>query len=378
MPIDPSVAGAAAPPAATGPNGPCRATDEEAMAQTGANRTEKPTAKKRRDARRKGMAARSSELPQAVSLVVAALVLPVLLPPLVQRMAEIWQAAVSPDAVLDPATPTATLGRLLWEAVQVFVPLVVLTAGASVAAQLALTGGRPNPHKLKPQWSNLNPVKGLKRLLSVQVLWDLGRTIAKLVLLAAVTWGLYAQTVERVLGGGRVLSSSLDGIGTTMRDLLVRAAAAAVVIGVADALFNKARFSRQLRMTKQEVKEELKQQEASPFVKAEIRRRQALLSRNRMIAAVSGADVVVTNPTHLAVALGYEETDGAPRVLAKGAGVVAERIRDEARRHGVPIREEKLLARTMFRTVEVGELIPVELFAAVAAVLAAVYRARRR
>ncbi len=348
------------------------------MANPGANRTEKPTAKKRRDARRKGMAARSSELPQAVSLVVAALLLPALLPGLVSRMADIWETSISPDAVLDPATPTATLGQLLWEALRVFVPLVALTAGASVAAQLALAGGRPNPHKLKPRWRNLNPVEGLKRLLSVQVLWDLGRTVAKLALLVAVTWGLYDQTVERVLGGGRVLSSSLAGMGTTMRDLLVRAAAAAVLVGVADAMFNKARFTRQLRMTKQEVKEELKQQEASPFVKAEIRRRQALLSRNRMIAAVGGADVVVTNPTHLAIALGYEQADGAPRVLAKGAGVVAERIKEEARRHRVPIREEKTLARAMYRTVDVGELIPVELFAAVAAVLAAIYRARRR
>ncbi len=349
------------------------------MAQKpGADKTEKPTPKKRSEARRKGMAARSSELPQAVSLVVAAIMLPALVPGLIERMAQSWQTAVSPHAVGDANVPVGLLGTLLWEASRVFVPMVVLTAGASVVAQLALSGGRPNPHKLKPQWSNLNPAKGVQRLFSLQALWDLGRTLAKLLLLIALTWGLYDQVVDRVLGGSRPLPETLGGIGISMRDLMVRAAVAGVLVGIADAVFNKRRFTNQLRMTKQEVKEEAKQTEGSPIVKSEIRRRQQLLSRNRMIAAVADADVVVTNPTHLAIALAYEPADGAPRVVAKGAGRVAERIREEARKHGVPIREDKPLARAMFRAVEVDDLVPAEFFAAVAAVLAAVYRAKAR
>ena len=349
------------------------------MAQAkGGDKTEKPTTKKRHDARKKGMAARSSELPQAVSLVVAAVMLPLLLPGLLVRMGEIWRTAISPTTITDPQVSVAVFGQLLWEGLRVFLPLVALTTTASVAAQLALTGGKPNPYKLKPQWSNLNPMKGLKRLVSVQVVWDFGRTLSKIALLILLTWGLYDRTVERVLGGSRLLSGTLGGIGLTVRDLLIRASIAALLVGLADALFNKYRYTKQLRMTKQEVKDEAKQTESSPQVKAEIRRRQGELSRNRMIAAVSEASVVITNPTHLAIALAYEATESAPKVVAKGAGVVADKIRAEARKHGVPIRENKPLARAMFHSIDVDQLIPAEFFAAVAAVLAAVYRARTR
>ncbi len=341
------------------------------------DKTEKPTPKKRLDARKKGMAARSSELPQAVSLIVAAVMLPMLMPGLLARMAEIWRTAISPQAITDPSVSSAIFGELTFEALKVFIPLTAATAGASVVAQLALTGGRPNPYKLKPQWKNLNPISGAKRLVSLQVLWDFGRTLAKLGLLVALTWGLYSSARDRVFSGSRVLSSSLSGIGLTVRDLLMRAALAALLVGIADAAFNKRRFTKQIRMTKQEVKQEVKQQESSPQVKAEIRRRQAAMSRNRMIASVARADVVITNPTRLAIALSYDPGEGAPRVLAKGAGVVAKRIRQEAREHGVPIRESKPLVRAMYRAVEVEQLIPAEFFAAVAAVLAAVYRARR-
>lgn len=349
------------------------------MAQAAAgDKTEKPTPKKRHDSRKKGMAARSSELPQAVSLVVAALMLPALIPGLISRMGGIWQTAISPEAIVDPNVAVTVFGQLFWEATRVFIPMVAMIAGASVVAQLALSGGLPNPHKLKPQWKNLNPKNGVKRLVSVQVLWDFGRTLSKLLLLIGVSWGLYSRVGDRVLGGARPLADTLGGIGSIMKDLFIRMAAAAILVGVLDALFNKKRFTKQLRMTKQELKEELKQQESSPQVKAEIRRRQVQLSRNRMIAAVASADVVITNPTHLAIALGYDPDEGAPRVLAKGAGRIAERIREEAKTHGVPIREDKPLARSMFHSIEVGDLLPAEFFAAVAAILASVFRAKRR
>ncbi len=341
-------------------------------------KTEQPTSKKREDARKKGQVARSSELPQAISLVVAAILLPTLLPGLITRMGGIWQTAMSPEAIIDPNVSVTIFGQLFWEAARVFIPMAGLTAASSVLAQLALSGGRPNIHKLKPKFSNLNPINGLKRLFSIQILWDFGRTLAKLVLLIVMSWGIYAQVTNDVLGGARPLGESLAGIGTTMRDLFVRIAAAAILVGVLDAAFNKRRITKELRMTKQEVKDEMKQQETSPMVRQEIRRRQALMSRNRMIATVSDADVVITNPTHLAIALAYDPEDGAPRVVAKGVGRIADKIREEARKHGVPIREDKPLARAMFRSVEVGDLLPAEFYAAIAAILASVFRARRR
>jgi flagellar biosynthetic protein FlhB len=348
------------------------------MAAESAEKSEKPTPKKRDQARRKGQAARSSELPQAVSLVASAIALPVLLPRFIDRSAGIWQAAFDPASITDPNTATGIFGTLAWEALRVFLPLVVIATLTSTVAQLALVGGRPNPHKLKPQWKNLDPVQGFKRLFSVQALWDLGRTSAKIVLMGLVTWTLYRSVSTTVLDSSLSLSETLATVATAMRDLVVRAAVLALLIGIADAVFNRRRFMKQLRMTKRELTEEQKTQQVNPFVKSEMRRRQAALSRSRMMAAVAGADVVITNPTRLAIALKYEPGDQAPVVVAKGAGHVAKRIREQARLNAVPIRENKPLARAMYRAIDVGDTVPAEFFAAVAAVLAAVYRARRR
>ncbi|MEM7285175.1 MAG: EscU/YscU/HrcU family type III secretion system export apparatus switch protein [Actinomycetota bacterium] len=348
------------------------------MAEPAGQKTEKPTPKKRREARKKGLAARSSELPQAVALVVTAIMLPFVLPGFFTRIAESWRTAISAEVPRDPEVAVSLLGVLAADALRTFLPLVAMSVGASLLAQFVLVGDRPNPYKLKPQWKNLNPVSGIKRFFSLQILWDFLRTLTKLLILAIVGWTLWSRLEAEILGGGRSTADTLLGLSTSMRDLFIRMAAAAILVGVADAAFNKQRFLKQIKMTKQEVKDEMKQQETSPEVRGEIRRRQMALSRNRMIAAVAEADVVVTNPTHLAIALGYDPDDGAPRVLAKGQGLIADRIREEARKHSVPIREDKPLARAMFRGVEVGDLLPAEFYAAVAAILASIYRARRR
>lgn len=348
------------------------------MAEPAGQKTEKPTPKKRRDSRKKGLAARSSELPQAVALVVVAVMLPAVLPGFFARIAESWRTTISADVPQDPEVAVALLGSLTSDALRTFLPLVAAAVGASLVAQFVVVGDRPNPHKLKPQWKNLNPVSGIKRFFSPQILWDFARTLAKLIILALVGFTLWSRLEAEVLGGGRSTADTLVGLSTSMRDLFVRMAAAAILVGVADAVFNKQRFLKQIRMTKQEVREEMKQQETSPEVRAEIRRRQMAMSRNRMIAVVSKAEVVITNPTHLAIALGYDPDDGAPRVLAKGRGLIADKIREEARKHSVPIREDKPLARTMFKSVEVGDLLPAEFYAAVATILASIYRARRR
>lgn len=341
------------------------------------DKTEKPTPKKRQEARKKGQAARSSELPQSISLIVAAVMLPAAVPELVRRLGEVWSATFAPDAVRDAATVSATLGTLTWETIRVLLPLVIVVTATSVAAQLVLVGGKPNLYKLKPQWQGLNPKQGIKRIVGAQAAFELGKTAGKLVLVALVSWTLWDQALANTLIGPTPLAKSLPAMVSVLENLFLRVAALGVFFGLADALWNRYRFTKSLKMTKQEVKEEYKQQESNPLVKAEMRRRQAAMSRNRMIASVAGADVVITNPTHLAVALVYDADDPAPRVVAKGAGEIAARIRAEARLHGVPIREDKPVARTLFKNVEVGGLVPVELYAAIAEILAAVYRARR-
>lgn len=347
------------------------------MAATGADKTEKPTAKKRQEARRKGQAARSSELPQAIALVVSAIMLPAAMPDLMQRLADVWSATFAPDAVRDADMVAGTFGVLVWETTRALLPLVIVVTVTSVIAQLALVGGKPNPHKLKPQWQGLNPKNGLMRIVGPQAYFELGKTIGKLGLVVLVAWSLWDEALDNLLLGPTPMAESLPALMSVLENLFVRIAVIGILIGVIDAVWNKYRHDKSLKMTKQEVREEHKQQESSPLVKAEIRRRQQALSRNRMIHAVATADVVITNPTHLAVALAYDADDPAPRVVAKGAGAIADRIRAEARLHGVPIREDKPVARTLFKNVEIGDLVPVELYAAIAEILAAIYRARR-
>jgi flagellar biosynthesis protein FlhB len=347
------------------------------VAASGADKTEKPTAKKRQDARRKGQGARSSELPQSISLIVSAIMLPAAMPDLMRRLADVWSATFAPDAVRDADTVAGTFGVLTWEATRALLPLVVVVTATSIIAQLALIGERPNPHKLKPQWQGLNPKNGLMRIVGPQAYFELAKTLGKLGLVALVAWSLWDEALENLLLGPTPMAESLPALMSVLENLFVRIAVIGILIGVIDAVWNKYRHDKSLRMTKQEVREEQKQQESSPLVKGEIRRRQQALSRNRMIHAVATADVVITNPTHLAVALSYSADDPAPRVVAKGAGVIADRIRAEARLHGVPIREDKPVARTLFKNVEIGDLVPVELYAAIAEILAAIYRARR-
>ncbi len=289
------------------------------MAASGADKTEKATPKKRADARKKGQAARSSELPQSIALIVSAVMLPMALPELMQRLGDVWAATFAPDAVRDADAVAATFGVLVWETVRVLLPLVVVVTATSVAAQLALVGGKPNPHKLKPQWKALNPKQGIQRIVGPQALFDLGKTIGKLGLVVLVAWSLWDEALDNLLLGPTPMAQSLPALLSVLENLFVRIAVLGIFIGVIDAAWNRHRHDKSMKMTKQEVREEQKQQESSPLVKGEIRRRQQALSRNRMIHAVATADVVVTNPTHLAVALAYDADDPAPRVVAKGA-----------------------------------------------------------
>jgi len=348
------------------------------VADTGADKSEKATPKKRADARKKGQAARSSELPQSIALIASAVMLPAAIPDLVERLGDTWAATFAPDAVRDADTVVGTLGVLTQQTILTLLPMTVVVMATSVIAQLALVGGKPNPHKLKPQWQGLNPKNGLKRIFGTQALFELGKEAGKLTLLVVVAWTLWDEALSNLLIGPTPMDQSLPALLRVLDDLFVRVAVLGLFFGIADALWNRYRHDKSLKMTVQEVREEHKQQESSPLVKAEIRRRQHALSRNRMIHSVASADVVITNPTHLAVALAYDATDHAPRVVAKGAGVVAARIREEARLHGVPIREDKPVARTLYKNVAIGDIVPVELYAAIAEILAAVFRARRR
>lgn len=328
--------------------------------------------------RRKGQVARSVELPQAVVLGIVVALLPVTARHLGSTLSTDWHLAIDRAGTAGPQVAVSLLGHSFADAAMAVAPLIAALAACSVVAQVAVAGPRPNLSLLRPKFQRISPKSGIKKLVSKQVLWELLRTVAKLGALFLLAYGTWKAGVSKLLASPTTLTGTLSTTGATVRGLLWRVAGLSILVGVADAVVSRRRHNKTMRMTKQEVRDEHRQTEGNPQAKAHLRSRAIKLSRSRMIAAVAKADVVLTNPTHLAVALAYESGSAAPVVVAKGAGVIAEKIRDEARRCGVPLIEHKPLARALFRASEIGDMVPVAFYRAVAEVLAVVYRAKRR
>jgi flagellar biosynthesis protein FlhB len=342
------------------------------------DRTEQATPKRRRDARRKGQTARSVELPQALSLLAIVFVLPLTLPRLGDALATDWKLATARAADAGPGEAAGLLGLFLTSAFTALLPLVLAVLAAGVLAGVAMSGGRPNAALLKPRFDKVNPKAGVKRLFSKQTLWELAKTALKIGLVAFAALGAWQAAMADLMAAAGSIDGSVTSLAGSISGMARRVAVLGLLVGTADAVIAHRRHRSSLRMTKQEVKDEMKQTEGNPHLKAAIRGRQAKLSRSRMMAAVAGADVVLTNPTHLAIALAYEPGSAAPNVVAKGADRMAERIRAEATAHGVPLMENKPLARAMYRAVEVGDEIPAAFYRAVAEILALVYRTSAR
>lgn len=340
-------------------------------------KTEKATPKKVLDLRKKGQIARSAELSAGIGLVVTV----ALLPGALARLSEVLEVGMV-DALSSAPPDLATATRVAWEmlrdAALVLAPLVGALALASVLSAVLLGRSAPNLWVLRALKMRVSPKVGIRRIFSAQTAFDLVRSSAKLLLLGAVAWGSWRAGSEALLAGPGTLEGLVAIVRSSTGEMLVRVALLALAVGLVDAWWSRRQFDKQAKMSKQDVKDESKTREGSPEVKMAIRARQAKLSRSRMIAAVAGADVVLANPTHVVVALRYEPGTAAPVVVAKGAGVVADRIKAEAATHDVPVVEDKPLARAVYRATEVGDPVPVEFYRAVAEVLAMVYSTRRR
>lgn len=342
------------------------------------DKTEKATPKRLQDLRRKGVAARSVELPQGVSMLLLALVLP----GMVRRLWDALQA----DLVLVLGTADSGSLETGWQAaatmasdcLRAVAPGVAVVAVTALLAGSAVTASRPNPSVLRPRWQRLSPAASVKRLVGPHGLVELLRNVVKLSLLAAVTVGVWQQGYAELLASGGDWRSLGRLTGQATHDMLLRVAAVALLVGVADAIWQRRSFRQQSRMSRQEIQDEMRQSEGDPRAKAHRRGLMLAASRSRMISAVPKADVVLANPTHLVVALAYAPGSPAPVVVARGAGAVADRIKQVAREAGVPVLADKPLARALYRASEVGDSIPLELFRAVAEVLAVVYAAKRR
>jgi len=341
-------------------------------------KTEKATPKKLKDLRKKGAAARSFELPQGVSLLVLVLVLPSMVSRLMEALRTDLTLVLGNADVKDLDTARVLGGKLVMDSVRAVAPSIAIVGAAALLAGSVVTRSRPNPAMLKPRFERLNPGKTAKRMLSKHSLVALLKDVAKLTALAVLTWSAWQSGARELVSSGGTFEGLQSAVGGTVKAMLWRVALLALLVGVVDAAWQRRSFNKQARMSRQDITDEHKQAEGDPHMKGQIRSRMMAQSRSRMIQAIPKADVVLANPTHLVVALAYEPGSLAPVVVAKGAGATAQRIKDVAAEHGVPVLADKPLARAIYKSTEVGDGIPLELFRAVAEVLAVVYAAKRR
>ena len=354
------------------------------MAGNSDDRTEQPTAKRLRDARKKGQVVRSRDLVQAASLFAVVMAAGWLGGDLIVGLANHGRyclAGMSRFPAHDLQVPDVTALALTSIArfAAVVLPLALAAAVTTVAVSAAQGGWVVATEALTLDFNKLNPATGMKRLGFSMAGPDLIKAIVAVALLGFIGYRVVVDTLvdaERLARMAPLHSFAAGWAG--LQGLLRQSALALLALAGADYLLQRHRLMKSLKMTKQEVKDELKAQEGNPQVKARIRGLQFQAARKRMLAAVPKATVVVTNPTHFAVALEYHRTVmPAPRVVAKGRGFVAERIKAIARDHGVPMVENVPLAQALYKTAEVGDTIPAALFEAVAEVLAYLVRLRQ-
>jgi flagellar biosynthetic protein FlhB len=342
------------------------------------NKTEKATPKKRREARQKGQVARSQDVNGAAVLLASVLALSASGPGSFRRMEE---ATVSILALVkDPGVVDRNgVGELFMtaggHAFAGAAPIVLVCAVAGALASVMQVGFKPSTKALKPQFSKLNPMSGLKNLFSPNSLVEAVKSSLKITAVGAiVAIALFPKLDEMAGLVGMPAQAFLPHLASLVVQIAQRAALAYLAIAAADFFWQKHRFEKNLRMDKEEVKQEFKQQELPSEIKGAQRRRAIELARARMMDAVPTADVVVTNPTHFSVALRYDSGNPAPVVVAKGTDHLALRIRRTAADHGVAVVPDPPLARALYASVDVGRMIPEEMFAAVAQLLAYVYK----
>ncbi|MGB5145949.1 MAG: flagellar biosynthesis protein FlhB [Porticoccaceae bacterium] len=348
--------------------------------ENGQEKTEAPSSKRLQDARERGDVPRSRELNTAVMLLASACGLLAVGHGMGEGLARLLSSGLrlSREQIYGSDAMAATLGHLLFQGLIVLLPLSLILFVAALMAPLLMGGFAVSAQSLVPDLQRINPSAGLKRLLGPTGLAELAKSVAKMALVTIVGWSYFHGLLPELLNIGElsVEGAIAQSFKWVARALLVTSAALILVAAI-DVPFQLWLHRRKLRMTREETREEAKGSEGNPEIKGRIRRLQREMAARRMMAEVPHADVVVTNPTHFAVALKYDENKmNAPRVLAKGADLVAAQIRLVAAEHHIPLFAAPPLARALYRTTELGQEIPAGLYLAMARVLAYVYQLR--
>lgn len=353
------------------------------------DKTEEPTAKKISDTRKKGSVARSQELSMAIELLVLFIALKAFGKWAVGKLLEIYRWSLSsalPDYInSERRIPTvASMSTLLSDVYKQMLVVMIPFMAAGFLSALLGTGlqfsFKVSTEPLKPKLDKFNPVNGFKRMFSKQALVNLLISIAKIAIIFFVAYSVIKGHLNEIFILYELdLMQAVSLVVNLVMDVGIRISVVYVILGFLDFFYQKRKFRNDIKMTKQEVKDEYKDTEGDPEIKGRQRQKMREVSQRRMMQQVPKADVVITNPTHIAVAIQYDsEHSEAPRVTAKGEELVAQRIKEVARENNVDIVENKPLARALYTTVDIGAEIPPELYQAVAEVLAVIYNKKHK
>ncbi len=345
---------------------------------TGQERSEQPTPKRLDDARKKGQVPRSRELNTMVVMALAAIAILMMGKGMIADVSDLLKENLQPSRadIYDVRATIRFLYDAIFDALGLLLPFFFVVVVAALLAPMTIGGWAFSFQAIQPKLSKLNPVKGLKRVFSAKGLMELVKAFAKFAVVAIVAITvIWVQMNDFLQLGYESVDASLGHAGDLLATAFLYVTAALIIIAAVDVPFQIWDHNKQMRMTKQEVKDEMKDTEGKPEVKAKVRQLQREMAQARMMEAVPEADVVVTNPTHFAVALKYDQLNmRAPQVLAKGADLVAANIRKVAEENEVLLVETPPLARALYHSTEIGQEIPEGLYVAVAQLLAYVYQ----
>lgn len=350
----------------------------------GGEKTEQPTARKREKAREEGQVARSAEIGTAVLFLAVFFGLRYFAPWMYNSLKSIFQSSFNILANVEDMMgidyTTKYLTNMFMQCIIISSPVLLVSMGSGLVVNLVQVRWKPTTKPLMPKFSKLNPVSGFKRLFSMQILVDLIKSLVKIFIIGYMIYSVLMNEMQNIfLLIDMELTQAMAYIGGIVTDLGIRVGFLYLFIAVADYAYQRYKHTKSLKMTKQEIKEEYKMVEGNPQIKGKIRQKMREASMRRMMQEVPGADVIITNPTHYAVAIKYEKgSAAAPAVIAKGVDFLAMKIKEKAKENNVEIVENKQLARTLYNTVDVGREIPAELYQAVAEILAFVYKLKEK
>ena len=345
-------------------------------------KTEKATPRRRQKAREEGNVSQSPDLNTAVSLLAVASVVYFTFGGLYRdfsRLILVFSSSFSGSATMSISQAMRYLSFAFSTALQWLILVMVAGVAGAMLPSLLQTKFAFSFKSLVPDLNKINPIEGLKKLFSLRSIVEFLKSLLKITAIGYIGYvtisgaiGNYLSTSQRSTGSSAIF------LGNFIYQLIMKIGIALLAIGILDIYYQKWEYERSLRMTKKEVKDEMKDTEGNPQIKNKQRQKMLLLARSRMMQNVKNADVIVTNPTHVAVAIEYKEAMNAPKVIAKGAGEVAERIKKLAREHKIPILRNPPLARELFKSVEIGEEIPSRLYKAIAELLVTIYKMKNK